>query len=530
MARTVVDLIARAAARAPEHEAVCHESATRSYADLDIESRRIARALIEAGVAPGDRVGVYLDKTPEAVAALIAVMTAGGICVPLDPTGPVPRLARIVADCGLAVLISSGSKAARLDALLEEGVDVQTILCLGAKPLALSREDVRIVSAETVAATVPLEMAVPRIEDDLAYILYTSGSTGRPKGVMITHRNIVAFVEWATGYFDIRAGDRVSSHAPLQFDLSLFDLYVTLSAGATVCLVPQGIGFLAVDLASFIADQRITVWQSVPSVLMLINRILDGPRADFDALRLIFFAGEPYPPTALADLMRKIPQARYVNIYGATEINDVTAHEIETPPSGAALPIGRACDHMQVLVLDEDDRPVSEGVGELCARGPTVARGYWGDPEMSAQKFAQNPLHDAFFDPLYRTGDLVRVEADGLIHYVGRRDAQVKIRGYRINIREVEDALLTHAGISEVAVVDRETDGGGKMLAAFVATKAEVELTARQVKRHVAAALPNYMVPEEIVLASDLPKTATGKIDRVRLKGEGLAERTTQTA
>ncbi|SDU03567.1 amino acid adenylation domain-containing protein [Stappia sp. ES.058] len=527
MATTVPQLLEDARNLRKGAVAVTCGSTSMTHGELMAQSNRIANTLKAVGVKRGDRVGVYLDKSIGALAGLIGIMKADAVCVPLDPTGPVARMGFIVADCGVRVLITSGNKQRRLEAFLADGGSFDTILVLGDKPLELAGKSISIVSSVQIAQASGAVAPFQALETDLAYILYTSGSTGRPKGVMITHRNIVAFADWAAGHFGVGPADRVASHAPFHFDISLFDLYVALSRGATVCLVPQGIGFLGVDLVQFIAENRITIWQSVPSVLMIIEKHIKERQMDLGALRVVFFAGEPYPPQALRNLMKKLPGARYFNIYGATETNDVTCHAIERLPDDAPLPIGRSCSHMEVLVLDEHDRPLSEtgSIGELCARGPTVARGYWGDPHMTAEKFVQNPLHSDFADPLYRSGDLVEIRRGGVLAYVGRRDAQVKIRGYRINLREVEDAISSHPDVAEAAVIDRIDADGTRFLAAVVATSGGAEITLRALKRHVTNSLPNYMAPETLEIVPALPKTSTGKLDRQALKREVKRER-----
>jgi amino acid adenylation domain-containing protein len=519
MTRTMPRLLEEMAGNDPDAPAVVMGETRWTRAELDRRSNELARRLAGQGVRRGDRVGIYLDKSPEAVAALLAVLKADAICVPLDPTGPVPRLAHILGDCEPSALVSAANKVTRLEALLAEGIAVPPVLLVGEGPGEETDPRLRFFAAGSPQDAPATSLPPRSLDRDLAYILYTSGSTGRPKGVMISHGNITAFSDWAGWKFGLTAQDRVSSHAPLHFDLSLFDVWTTLAHGASVHLVPQGIGFMAVDLVEFIAVNRITVWQSVPSVLRLMARQLPEDGTRHDALRLIFFAGEPYPPAELRDLMSKLPQALYFNVYGATEFNDVTCHPVTALPGEGPLPIGAPCEHMEVLVLGEDGALLEEAgsVGELCARGPTVAKGYWRDPQMTAARFIQDPRHDLYPDPVYRTGDLVRIGDDGSFHYVGRRDAQVKIRGFRVNIGEVETALLRHEAIGEVAVVDDMDGEGARYLAAFLVAR-DGDLDARKLKRHCLGFVPNYMVPERFELVETLPKTSTGKIDRQALR------------
>lgn len=520
MSGIIPSILEAATARAGDRIAVTFEDRAISYRELDGLANRIAHTLLAAGTRHGDRVGVFLDKSIESVACLFGIMKCGAVCVPLDPTGPAERIAYIIADCAIRRLVTSVGKKRKLAEILALSPPLGTIVTVGSGALDIDAGDAAVVPWDTVLAQSETALPQTAIDTDLAYILYTSGSTGKPKGVMITHRNVLCFVDWASEYFGLTQDDRVSCHAPFHFDITLFDVYATMRRGGTVCLVPQEISFLGVDLVRFIVDNRITVWQSVPSVLTIIAKQITGPGIDLGSLRTIFFSGEVFLPEALRDLMAKIPSARYVNIYGSTEMNDVTCFPVDTPPLGPVLPIGKSCSHMNVFALDDDGAPVTKpgAVGELHARGGTLAAGYWGDPEMTAARFIQNPLHDRFLDLVYRSGDLVELDADGNYLYVGRRDAQVKIRGFRINLNEVEEALSRHPAVEQIAVVDLEDESRQRFLKAFVVPAAGAALAYGDLKRHCLDKLPKYMVPEQLELCASLPKTSTGKIDRRQLR------------
>jgi acyl-coenzyme A synthetase/AMP-(fatty) acid ligase len=312
----------------------------------------------------------------------------------------------------------------------------------------------------------------------------------------------------------------VTAHAPLHFDLSLFDVWTTLAHGACVFLVPQGIGFMGVDLVRFVTRNAITVWQSVPSVLKLMVRHFEAGDPALDSLRLVFFAGEPFPPATLRELRGKLPHVRMVNIYGSTEMNDVTFHEIGEIIDDAPLPIGQPCSHMQVLVVDDSGAVVSGAgaIGELCARGPTVALGYWRDSQSTAARFIQHPGHDLFPDRVYRSGDLVEIGADGALRYVGRRDAQVKIRGNRVNLGEVEEALAAHPAVAEAAVAAVDAGEGEHTLKAFLVVRPGQDVPdMKALRRYCAGLLPAYMIPESVGFHDALPRTSTGKVDRPAL-------------
>jgi len=504
-----------AADRHPDALAVSATSGELTYGQLADRAGQYATVLRELGVRPGDRVAVSAEKTTDTVAALYGIMAAGAAYVPIDPAMPIARAEAILADAGCSLLCADGLRADRLSGA-------------GPTPALVAIGSVSAGSAVSVddATPSPLEGGC---ESDLAYLLYTSGSTGTPKGVMLTHRNALAYVEWAVQRFGITAEDRLSSHAPFHFDLSVLDLYAAVRSGASVHLLGAEAASFGAEMAKAIASRGITVWYSVPSALVLLTQVAEGgtpssaPPPDLSSLRLVLFAGEVYPVKHLQRLRGRFPSATLVNLYGPTETNVCTYHvvpaqlENETP-----LPIGRACENQEVFALDDEMRLVDVGgEGELFVRGPTVMKGYWGDAGRTAEVLVQNPLHDRFPDPTYRTGDLVRRLAGDVFEFLGRRDHQIKSRGYRIELGEIEHALLRHAAVTEAAVVAVPDDDLGHALYAFVAIPehhdGEPEVDEMSLKRHLTTHVPRYMIPRSITVLAGLPRTSTGKIDRRRL-------------
>ena len=495
--------LARAADRSPESPALSGPETTWSYAELAGAAGRVTAALRQLGVRPGDRVAVSAEKEPMTVAALYGIMAAGAAYVPIDPQAPPIRAARTLADAGCEVLCADGPRSARITGAepppglrvlaLDDGVDSPS----------LAFSDLERASPEPLAGA---------CESDLAYLLYTSGSTGMPKGVMLTHRNALAFVEWAVARFAIGPEDRLSSHAPFHFDLSVLDLYAAPLAGAHLHLFGPGESGMGASMAAAIRDRAITVWYSVPSALMLVSEAASAE--DLESLRVVLFAGEVFQPKHLRRLRELVPRAVLANLYGPTETNVCTYHVVpERVESDTPLPIGRACENQEVMVLDDERRPVADGeVGELWVRGPTVMKGYWGDPDKTAGVLMQNPLSGAFPDLCYRTGDLVRRSADGEFEFLGRRDHQIKSRGYRIELGEIEAALTSHEAVREAAVVAIPDDRLGHALMAYAGAEAAPEEMA--LKRHCAQLVPRYMVPTRITTMDALPRTSTGKIDR----------------
>ena len=484
-------LLERSAASHPDRPAVSFAGRSLSYAELDDHASRVAVRLQEAGVGPGDRVGLMVRKGGAAVVSMLATLKAGAVYVPLDLTAPTSRLAYIRDDCGIRQVLATPGDG-----------DADAIV-VGDEPPDLD----------------PGRLAVPpTIDTDLAYILYTSGSTGTPKGVMISHLNALTFIRWCQSVFEMGPEDRLANHAPLHFDLSVLDVYGALQAGACVCPVPEEIRSFPVRLAEWIAEERISIWYSVPSALTLLAQHGNLERVDLRRLRLCLFAGEVFPIKHLQDLAASLSGPRYFNLYGPTETNVCTFHEadlVELAGRTEPLPIGRACSNMGVFAVTDEGRQASVGEeGELLVRGSGVALGYWGLPERTAVSFVQNPLDSGRRDIVYRTGDVVVLQADGEYRYLGRRDQQVKIRGYRIELGEIESVIYGLESAKEAAVVAVPDPVAGSRLQAVVVAAAGATLTAAEVRAHCGRLLPPYMVPEAVEFVNELPRNANGKLDR----------------
>lgn len=512
-------LLTDAAASAPERPAVIDAHGAVSYGDLDRRTDRLAHVLAHVGVRPGDRVGLFLNKSADAIAGIYGILKAGAAYVPLDPFAPAARLAYIAGDCGIRCLVTSREKAGTWGDLLRNGAPLAKLIVLdaGEEEVESPGPGVACLGRAALLAAPERAPAVRAISQDLAYILYTSGSTGQPKGVMLSHLNALTFVRWCYDYLRPTPADVFSNHAPLHFDLSILDLYVAALAGAALVLVPPETSVFPMRLAEFIEQTGITIWYSVPSVLSLLvvhGRLAIGRLA---SLRHVLFAGEVFPIAHLRRLMAVLPHVRFTNLYGPTETNVCTYYPV--PPLAeeqtAPIPIGRAIGDVEVWAADEQGRRVPPGeVGELWVRGPTVAYGYWGDAERTARAFVANP--SGLPDRVYRTGDLVRQNADGDLLFLGRRDHQIKSRGYRIELGDVEAALYAHPQVVECAVVAVPDEIVGNRLKAFVVTRG-AGVTGTDLARFCATLLPRYMVPDTFTFLRALPRTSTGKTDRTAL-------------
>ena len=447
------------------------------------------------------------------MAAILGTLQSGAAYVPADPLAPVSRAAFIFADCAVNAVI--------VERTFVESFR-QELATLGATPKLLVVDSLdagnglrRALDGERI----PSQPAVwsPPVPSDLAYVLYTSGSTGRPKGVMLSHRNAQCFVDWCSDVFEPTEQDRFSSHAPFHFDLSILDLYVPLKHGATVVLFGEGLGKEPARLAQKIAERQITIWYSAPSILTMLVGQGELEQQDWQALRMVLFAGEVFPTKHLRALKALWPAPRYFNLFGPTETNVCTWYEVpreidadRTDP----YPIGKVCAHYRERIVDSDGRAEPEGAaGELCISGPGVMQGYWNLPEQNSRVF----LEDADGTRWYRTGDVVQREADGNFRFLGRRDRMIKKRGYRVELGEIEAALYRHPTVKEAAVTAAASEDGTHVRA-FLSTKGDQRLSIIALKQFCIEQLPPYMIPDTFKFLDSLPKTSTDKIDYQRLK------------
>ncbi|MCK6548686.1 amino acid adenylation domain-containing protein [Myxococcota bacterium] len=491
-----------------------------TYRELVELTDRLRDRLVHLGVEPGDRVGIYMKKSVDAVASLFGILKTGAAHVPVDPGAPASRNAYIHANCTVkAVIVEQRLEAAYREELAKLG-HVPPMLVIDGTGAGKPLRDMLALEQEKAPAKVA-ETVHPE-PDSLAYILYTSGSTGKPKGVMLTHRSAKAFVDWCSEIIEPRLEDRFSNHAPFHFDISVLDLYTPLKHGATLVLVAEDVGKEPVKLAKLIADTRISIWYSAPSILSLLAQYGNLPAYDYSNLRMVHFAGEVFPVVHLRALRKLWPAPRYFNLYGPTETNVCTYYELPPGPVPEdrtdPYPIGPACSHYEALVVDADGNEVEKGKeGELCMAGPGVMRGYYGQPEMTAKCFL--PARPGEPEQRwYKTGDLVvELPAPEGFKYVGRRDRMVKKRGYRVELGEIEVCLYKHPDVREAAVIALSDEEGVKIRAHLSAREGK-KLSIIAIKKFCSENLPNYMIPDVFKFHDDLPKTSTDKCDYQRLK------------
>lgn len=485
--RGLHDLLAASAARTPSAPAVVGPAGSMSYGELDERADFLAGRLAGHGIGKGDRVLIWSPKSAAAIAAMQAVLRLGAIYIPVDTLTPPERFAAIARESGALALCAPGDLSARVPSPLR---DCLACVDLDAAPVpnALLRTPVN-----------------TRVEsDDLAYILYTSGSTGTPKGVCISHRSALAFIDWAVTELAPRPQDRFANHSAFSFDLSVLDIYASFAVGAAVCPIPAEFAYAPERLVEFLHRERISVWYSVPSVLILMLRdggLLDRPAPE--TLRALLFAGEPFPINYVRALAAW-SDARLLNLYGPTETNVCTYHEVRPADLARDLPvpIGRPCSGDRVWARRPDGSEAEPGEeGELVVSGPTVFAGYWG------RQPQEGP---------YATGDRVKVRPDGSFDYLGRRDDMVKIRGHRIELGDVVTALCSHPGVAE-AVVVAVGEGLDRSLAAFVIRGRGSSFGNVALRRHLADRLAPHMIPGDIRFVDQLPLNDRGKLDLAAL-------------
>lgn len=510
----------RAAEAWADHDAVVHEQQRLSYSELALQANVLAHCLREAGVRRGDRVGILMHKGIESAIAIHGIMKAGAAYVPLDPSAPVPRQQFVMRDCDIQHLVTRPGDAALTRAAVHGQNQVQWVL--GLEPGEIpDKESVSWPEMLAMASHVETASYPPRVglvELDLAYILYTSGSTGTPKGIMHTHRSALSWANVAAQTYGFHEHDRISNYAPLHFDLSTLDYFSTAVAGAAAIIIPEPYARLPASLSQLIAAHGMTVLYCVPLALtqLLLHGALES--RDLSRLRWVLFGGEPMPVTHIKQLMDKLPNAQFANVYGPTETNGCTHFVL--PPSETLgdrpLPIGRPYDNVELKVISEDGEQVeSGGEGELVVRAPTMMAGYWSRGDLNAHCFHREPVVEGFEKVFHRTGDLVRQRDDGNFEFLGRKDRQIKTRGHRVELDEVEAVFLSHPHIASAAAVACPDELGSCEIAVFVVLSEPEELAT--LRKHAGDRLPPYAMPRSLEIRQSLPLTSTGKIDRKAL-------------
>lgn len=522
--RWVHVLFEEQAERAPAAIALICDNRSVTYAELDRSAAELARHLRRRGVGPDRPVGMYIERGVHMVVGLLAILKAGGACVPLDPTYPHDRLAYMLQDAGPLVVLTQQTLRATLPPSAAAVLEVDdTGKLLGADD---RYED--------------LQLAELRLNSQqLGYIIYTSGSTGWPKGVAMTHGALANLVHWQLEQLRVKEGERVLQFAALGFDVAMQEIFSTLCGGGTLVLLDEWVRRDPHALGELLITHSIARAFLPPLMLQSLMECMSGKGKVMPSLQHIVTAGEQLHVTEhITAFCSAHPGCRLHNHYGPTETHVVTALTLAEDPSGwEAIPaIGRPLWNTRIYILAHRQMVPIGVPGEIFIAGAAVARGYLNQPRLTAQRFIADPFSDAPGARMYKTGDLGRWRADGTIEYLGRNDQQVKVRGYRIELSEIEMHLLRHEQVREAVVIATEDIPGRKQLVAYVTRRplggggdtGRGEVDVEGLRAHLKSALPDYMIPSGFVFLRSLPLLPSGKLDRRALPKPGHEAYTTR--
>ena len=479
--------------RTPDRIALEFENQHLTYAQLNSRANQVAYHLRALGVGPEVVVAICMERCPEMVVALLGILKAGGAYMPIDPAYPRERIAFLLEDARVRVLLT-------MEPLRERMPDAPRLVCLDTDWESIGRE----------RCDNPPSLTEP---DNLAYVIYTSGSTGQPKGVMVEHRGLSNTVKWLSQTLAITAGDSTLLKTPITFDAAGREIFPTLLSGARLVIAEPNAHRDCRYIAEKIRDDGITILHSVPSFLRLL--VEEPAFENAPELRVVMCGGE----ALTSEVVEKFGQhsrARLYNVYGPTETIIDSAYWLCDAANGlTTVLIGRPIPNARIYLLDATLRPVPIGVtGELYIGGVSLARGYLNLPALTAEKFIPDPFSGLRGKRMYRTGDLGRYLPDGVIEYLGRADYQVKIRGFRIELGEVEAALRRHPSLTQAIVTVHESASGEKRLIAYVVAQPDCEASGVELRRFLKDKLPEHMVPAVFVTLDSFPLTPNGKVDR----------------
>jgi long-chain acyl-CoA synthetase len=496
IARTLADDLRRSARAQPQKEALVAGERRVTYAELDELADRIAGGLMAAGVRRGDRVGVFLPNGVEACAAIYGTLRAGAAFSPLNPTTKADKLGAVLHDAGAAALICDAGLAS---VAREAATHAPSLLGV-------------LDAAALCAADLPARLP-PVLSVDLAAVIYTSGSTGVPKGVTLTHQNMTFAAGSISEYLELSADDRILVVSPLSFDYGLYQLLMAVLEGATL-IVERGFAFPG-RVVELLERESVSVLPGVPTVFGVLLGLRGLAERELPHLRALTNTGAALSAATIEGLRQTFPKARIYSMYGLTECKRVSylpPDQVDVRPTSVGVPIPGT----EVWIEDDEHNELGPGeIGELMVRGAHVMQGYWNDPETTAQRLRPGRYP---WERVLATGDLFRRDEDGFLYFVGRRDDIIKSRGEKVAPREVEEVLHAHPGVRDAAVLGVADELLGQAVHAYVTPAPGVELDERELRRHCAAHLEDYMVPQRVFVRDDLPKSAAGKIDRRALQ------------
>lgn len=531
--KNILEFIENSAARYPDKLAVADENGGLTYSQMESFSRKIgAWILAEIKDVRNKAIAVLLDKKPESVAAYMGVVYSGNFYVVLDAEMPKQRAESILTTLRPAAIVTDDIHMELAKSIAEAVKDTakpQGAMVVSEEGRNCCSDEIRVLDLDEMNADADqkiLDKVRSRmIDTDPVYALFTSGSTGVPKGAVVSHSNIIAYIDWYTEAFGIDENTVFGSQTPFYFSMSVSDLYSTLKNGATLYIIPKVYFTFPMKLMEFMNTYKINTIYWVPSALQIVANYKMFQYAKLPELKKVLFAGEVMPTRPLNYWIENLPDAMYANLFGPTETTDICTYYVVNREfaDDEPLPMGHACNNCDVFVLDEDGKVVSPEVnpdtgfsreGELYARGSFVALGYYGNAEKTKEAFVQNPLNPNYPELVYKTGDLVKYNRYGELVYVCRKDYQIKHMGYRIELGEIEAAAGAIEGIRSFACI--YDDVADKILFIYEGKKKDDAELLNAFKARV----PHYMEPNRFVRVTSMPHNANGKIDRKKLKAE----------
>ena len=450
---------------------------------------------------------VFLPKSIDTVMSFAGILLSGHFYVPIDVKSPQQRIEKIVSKIAPYRIVSKRLYQQQLESLGISGSDIVYLDDIDSTGSTASIDDMIAACRNTTDRI---------IDTDPCYIMHTSGSTGIPKGVVVSHRGVADYIEWAVACLGVDENDLIGNQAPLYFDNSTLDIYLSWATGAALHLIPEATFMFPAKLVDYLEKHAVTFVFFVPSVLVSISQFNFLTPERLPVLKKIVFAGEIMPTKHLAYWQKNLPDKVYVNLYGPTEITvDCTYFIVDRIYEPAeSLPIGYPCRNTDVMILNESDEPAETGEkGELCVRGSSLALGYWDNAEKSNDVFVQNPLQKHYFDRMYRTGDIVYKNDMGQIMFIGRKDSQIKHMGYRIELSEIETAAMSLEEVSNCCVLYHIDN---KEITLFY--QGNRAIPDGEFRKLLTQSIPTYMIPRKFHFMEKLPLTSSGKVDRKTLE------------